>query len=42
MYETLNITAWNDTSVGNKESELVEEIETKGINRAVISEQRKN
>jgi hypothetical protein len=38
IHETLNIAAWNVRSIGNKESELVGEIETKGINIAVISE----
>jgi hypothetical protein len=32
IYETVNIAAWNVTSIGNKEFELVQEIETKGIN----------
>jgi len=37
IYETLNIAAWNVRSVGNMESELVEEIKSKGINITVIS-----
>jgi hypothetical protein len=37
IHETLNIAAWNVRPIGNKESELVEEIKTKGINIAVIS-----
>jgi hypothetical protein len=41
IHETLNIAAWNVRSVGNKESELVEEIKTKGINITVISETKK-
>ena len=38
IYETLNIAKWNVRSIGNKESELVEEVTTKGINIAVLSE----
>jgi hypothetical protein len=41
IHETINIAAWNVRSTGNKESELVEEIKTKGINVAVISETKK-
>jgi len=41
VHETLNVAAWNVRSVGNKESELVEEIKIKGINVAVISETKK-
>jgi hypothetical protein len=41
IHETLNIAAWNVRSVGKKESELVEEIKTKGINITVISETKK-
>jgi hypothetical protein len=41
IYETLNTAAWNVRCIGNKESELVEEIKTKGINIAVISEKKK-
>jgi hypothetical protein len=36
--ETLNIATWNVRSIGNKESELAEEIKTECINTAVISE----
>jgi hypothetical protein len=36
--ETLNVVAWNVRSIGNKESEMVEEIKIKVINVAVISE----
>jgi len=32
VHETLNVAAWNVRSIGNKESELVEEIKIKGIN----------
>jgi len=39
--ETLNIAVWNVRSIGNKESELVEEIKTKCINIAVVSETKK-
>jgi hypothetical protein len=39
--KTLNIAARNVRSIGNEESELVEEIETKGINVALISETKK-
>ena len=42
VHETLNVAAWNVRSMGNKESELVEEIKMKGINVAVISETKKN
>jgi hypothetical protein len=38
IHEILNIATWNVRSIRNKESELVEEIKTKGINTAVISE----
>jgi hypothetical protein len=41
MYKTLNVAAWNIRSIGNKESELVEEIKFKVINVAVISETKK-
>jgi hypothetical protein len=41
IHETLNIAAWCVRSIGIKESELVEEIKTKGINVAVIFETRK-
>jgi hypothetical protein len=41
VHETLNVAAWNVRSIGNKESELVEEIKIKGINVAVISERKK-
>jgi len=41
VHETLNVAAWNVRSIGNKESELVEEIKIKGINVAVISETKK-
>jgi exonuclease III len=41
IHEILNVAAWNVRSVGNKESELVEEIKTKCINIAVISKTRK-
>jgi hypothetical protein len=40
-YETLNIDAWNVRFIRNKESELAEEIKTKGINIAVITETKK-
>ena len=39
--ETLHVAAWNVRSIGNKESELVEEIKIKGINVAVITETKK-
>jgi hypothetical protein len=32
IHETLNIAAWNARSMGNKESELIEEIKAKGTN----------
>jgi len=41
VHETLNVAAWNVRYIGNKESELVEEIKIKGINVAVISETKK-
>ena len=41
IHETLNVAAWNVRSIGNKESELVQEIKIKGINVAVISETKK-
>ena len=41
IHEALNIAAWNVRSIGNKESELVEEIKTKCINIAVVSETKK-
>jgi len=41
IHETLNVAAWNVRSIGNKESELVEEIKIKGINVTVISETKK-
>jgi len=34
VHETLNVAAWNVKSIGNKESELAEEIKIKGINVA--------
>jgi len=37
VHETINIATWNVRSIGNKESELVEEIKIKDINVAVIS-----
>jgi len=40
VYETPNVAAWNVRSLGNKESELVEEIKFKGIN-VVISVTKK-
>ena len=42
IHDILNIAAWNVRSIGNKESELVQEIKSKGINVAVISETKKN
>jgi hypothetical protein len=42
VHETLNIATWNVRSIGNKEPELVDEINTKDINIAFISETRKN
>jgi len=41
VHETLNVAAWNVISIGNKESELVEEIKIKGINVVIISETKK-
>ena len=41
IHETINRAAWNVRSIGNKESELVEEIKTKVINIAFISEPKK-
>jgi len=41
VHETLNVAAWKVRSIGNKESELVEEIKIKGINVAVISKTKK-
>jgi len=41
IYGTLNIAAWNVRSIGNKESELVEEMKIKGIIRPVLSETKK-
>jgi hypothetical protein len=42
MHETLIVAAWDVRSIGNKESELKEEIKTESINMAVISETKKN
>jgi hypothetical protein len=42
IHKTLNIAGRNVTSVGNRESELVEEIKSNVINIAVISETKKN
>jgi len=39
--EILHVAAWNVISIGNKESEPVEEIKIKGIHVAVISETKK-
>ena len=41
VHETLNVAAWNVRYIGNKESELVEEIKIKGIHVAVLSETKK-
>jgi len=41
IHERINRAAWNVRSIGNKESELVEEIKTKVINIAFISEPKK-
>ena len=38
VHEALHVGAWNVRSIGNKESELVDEIKIKGINVALISE----
>ena len=42
VHETLSVAARNVRSIGNKESELVEEIKIEVINIAVISETKKN
>ena len=41
VHETVNVTAWNVRSIGNRVSELVEEMKIEGINVAVISETEK-